>query len=114
MIDPLSRRHLVIAPDLLGPGASDRPYTVAASANGMRDLLGAPDVDRVTVVGDSRGGGVDGGDLSEGHREGVASHACQRPRQASGDVCRAASAIRRAVSVRRASREESIQPWTPA
>ena len=57
----LARTHTVIAPDLLGHGGSDKPradYSVAAYANGMRDLLGALDVDRVTVVGHSLGGGV--------------------------------------------------------
>lgn len=61
VIGPLARRHLVIAPDLLGHGASDRPradYSVAAYANGMRDLLGVLGVDRVTLVGHSLGGGV--------------------------------------------------------
>ncbi|HET6504969.1 MAG TPA: alpha/beta hydrolase [Amycolatopsis sp.] len=51
----------VIAPDLLGHGASDKPradYSVAAYACGMRDLLATLDVDRVTVVGHSLGGGV--------------------------------------------------------
>jgi pimeloyl-ACP methyl ester carboxylesterase len=53
--------HTVIAPDLLGHGASDKPradYSVAAYANGMRDLLSVLGVDRVTVVGHSLGGGV--------------------------------------------------------
>jgi pimeloyl-ACP methyl ester carboxylesterase len=57
----LARRHLVIAPDLLGHGKSDRPradYSVAAYANGMRDLLGVLDIDRVSLVGHSLGGGV--------------------------------------------------------
>ncbi len=53
--------HTVIAPDLLGHGASDKPradYSVAAYANGMRDLLSVLGVDRATVVGHSLGGGV--------------------------------------------------------
>jgi pimeloyl-ACP methyl ester carboxylesterase len=57
----LAQRYTVIAPDLLGHGQSDKPradYSVAAYANGMRDLLSVLDVDRVTVVGHSLGGGV--------------------------------------------------------
>jgi pimeloyl-ACP methyl ester carboxylesterase len=57
----LAQRFTVIAPDLLGHGQSDKPradYSVAAYANGMRDLLGVLDVERVTVVGHSLGGGV--------------------------------------------------------
>lgn len=57
----LARRYTVIAPDLLGHGQSDKPradYSVAAYANGMRDLLSVLDIDRVTVVGHSLGGGV--------------------------------------------------------
>ncbi len=57
----LARDHTVIAPDLLGHGASDKPradYSVAAYANGMRDLLSVLGVDRATVVGHSLGGGV--------------------------------------------------------
>jgi pimeloyl-ACP methyl ester carboxylesterase len=57
----LARSHLVIAPDLLGHGESDKPradYSVAAYANGMRDLLGVLGVDRVSLVGHSLGGGV--------------------------------------------------------
>lgn len=51
----------VLAPDLLGHGASDKPradYSVAAFSNGMRDLLDVLEIDRVTVVGHSLGGGV--------------------------------------------------------
>lgn len=61
LIPVLARDHTVIAPDLLGHGRSDKPradYSVAAYANGMRDLLGVLEVERVTVVGHSLGGGV--------------------------------------------------------
>jgi pimeloyl-ACP methyl ester carboxylesterase len=57
----LARRYTVIAPDLLGHGESAKPradYAIAAYACGMRDLLGVLDVDRVSVVGHSFGGGV--------------------------------------------------------
>jgi pimeloyl-ACP methyl ester carboxylesterase len=61
VIPELARRHTVIAPDLLGHGESAKPradYAVAAYACGMRDLLSVLDVDRVTVVGHSLGGGI--------------------------------------------------------
>jgi pimeloyl-ACP methyl ester carboxylesterase len=57
----LAQRYTVIAPDLLGHGQSDKPradYSIAAYANGMRDLLSVLDIERVTVVGHSLGGGV--------------------------------------------------------
>ncbi|MDT5112548.1 MAG: hypothetical protein QOK33_5687 [Mycobacterium sp.] len=57
----LAQRFTVIAPDLLGHGKSDKPradYSVAAYANGMRDLLSVLDIEQVTVVGHSLGGGV--------------------------------------------------------
>jgi pimeloyl-ACP methyl ester carboxylesterase len=57
----LAQRFNVIAPDLLGHGKSDKPradYSVAAYANGMRDLMSVLDIDRVTVIGHSLGGGV--------------------------------------------------------
>ncbi len=61
VFEELARHHTVIAPDLLGHGRSEKPradYSIAAYANGMRDLLSVLDVDRVTVVGHSLGGGV--------------------------------------------------------
>lgn len=57
----LARDHTVVAPDLLGHGGSDKPradYSVAAYANGMRDLLAVLDMESATVVGHSLGGGV--------------------------------------------------------
>jgi pimeloyl-ACP methyl ester carboxylesterase len=61
IIPDLASDHTVIAPDLLGHGASDKPradYSIGGYANGMRDLLSVLGVDRVTVVGHSMGGGV--------------------------------------------------------
>jgi pimeloyl-ACP methyl ester carboxylesterase len=61
IIPILARTHTVIAPDLLGHGRSDKPradYSVAAYANGMRDLISVLGVDRATVIGHSLGGGV--------------------------------------------------------
>jgi pimeloyl-ACP methyl ester carboxylesterase len=63
VVEAFARDHTVIAPDLLGHGLSDKPradYSVAAYANGMRDLLSVLDIDRVTVIGHSLGGGVAG------------------------------------------------------
>lgn len=61
LIPILAREYTVIAPDLLGHGQSDKPradYSVAGYANAMRDLLSVLDIERVTVVGHSLGGGV--------------------------------------------------------
>lgn len=61
LLPSLASRYTVIAPDLLGHGGSDKPradYAAAAYACGLRDLLGVLDIDRVTVVGHSLGGGV--------------------------------------------------------
>ena len=61
VVDQLAAHYTVIAPDLLGHGRSEKPradYTIAGFANGMRDLLTMLEVERVTVVGHSLGGGV--------------------------------------------------------
>ena len=61
LLPALAEHFTVIAPDLLGHGASAKPradYSVAAYANGMRDLLDVLDIERATVVGHSLGGGV--------------------------------------------------------
>ncbi|WP_406459390.1 alpha/beta hydrolase [Streptomyces sp. NBC_00876] len=61
LIPELARNHTVIAPDLLGHGASDKPradYSVAGYANGIRDLLGVLGIERATLIGHSLGGGV--------------------------------------------------------
>ncbi|MFN8019438.1 MAG: alpha/beta fold hydrolase [Acidimicrobiales bacterium] len=57
----LAKRFTIIAPDLLGHGASDKArhdYSLGSFASGLRDLLVALRVDRATLVGQSLGGGV--------------------------------------------------------
>lgn len=57
----LAQRFTVVAVDLLGHGESDKPradYSIAAYANGMRDLMSVLDIERATVIGHSLGGGV--------------------------------------------------------
>jgi pimeloyl-ACP methyl ester carboxylesterase len=57
----LAPEFRVIAPDMLGHGASAKPrgdYSLGAFASGVRDLLDLIDVEHVTVVGHSLGGGV--------------------------------------------------------
>ncbi len=57
----LAERCRVVAPDLMGHGASATPrgdYSLGAHAAGLRDLLGVLDIDRTTLVGQSLGGGV--------------------------------------------------------
>ncbi len=61
VINQLAGRYTVVAPDLLGHGSSAKPradYSLGGYANGMRDLLTVLDIDKVTVVGHSFGGGV--------------------------------------------------------
>jgi len=57
----LQRDYTVVAPDFLGHGKSTKPfgdYSLGNHASGMRDLLEVLDIDRVTIVGQSFGGGV--------------------------------------------------------
>jgi len=61
VIEPLARRHTVVAPDLPGhggsaPGAGD--YSLGALAAELRDLLVALGHERATLVGHSLGGGI--------------------------------------------------------
>lgn len=62
VLAPLGRHLHVLAPDLLGHGSSEAPrsgdYSLGGFATGLRDLLVALDVERVTIVGHSFGGGV--------------------------------------------------------
>jgi pimeloyl-ACP methyl ester carboxylesterase len=57
----LAGRHAVVAPDLLGHGASAKPmadYSLGAFASSVRDLLLRLGHERATIVGHSLGGGI--------------------------------------------------------
>ena len=57
----LARHFTVLAPDLLGHGASAKPrgdYSMGAFASGLRDLVVSLGLGPATVVGHSLGGGV--------------------------------------------------------
>ena len=61
VMQALATRFTVIAPDLLGHGASAKPegeYSLGTHANLIRDLLVALGHEHVTLVGQSFGGGV--------------------------------------------------------
>jgi len=61
LVHELGAEHRLVAPDLWGHGASAKPmgdYSLGAHAGTMRDLLDELDIDKVTVVGHSFGGGI--------------------------------------------------------
>lgn len=61
LIPRLARDYRVIAPDLLGHGASDKPrgdYSLGGYAVWLRDFMDALTVPRATVIGQSLGGGI--------------------------------------------------------
>jgi pimeloyl-ACP methyl ester carboxylesterase len=61
LVEKLDADHRVLAPDLFGHGASEKvmgDYSLGAHAATLRDLLDRLDIDRVTLVGHSFGGGI--------------------------------------------------------
>jgi pimeloyl-ACP methyl ester carboxylesterase len=61
VMELLQSDFTVIAPDFFGHGESAKPvgdYSLGGHASGMRDFLQLLGIDRVTVVGQSFGGGV--------------------------------------------------------
>ena len=61
VVELLARRYTVIAPDLLGHGATERlrgDYSLGAHASGVRDLMVKLGFERATICGHSLGGGV--------------------------------------------------------
>ncbi|MBD0322597.1 MAG: alpha/beta fold hydrolase [Aldersonia sp.] len=61
MAPMLSKKYRVITPDLPGHGASAKPrgdYSLGAFAAWLRDLLDELGVEKVTIIGQSLGGGV--------------------------------------------------------
>ena len=60
-LQELAAAHRVVAPDLLGHGASEKPagdYSLGSAATLARDLLVVLGVESATLVGHSLGGGV--------------------------------------------------------
>ena len=62
LLQPLSKKHRVIAPDLLGAGESEIPesedYSLPAQARRLRGLLDHLGVGRADLIGSSYGGGI--------------------------------------------------------
>jgi pimeloyl-ACP methyl ester carboxylesterase len=61
LMGTLATARRLIAPDLFGHGASAKPrgdYSLGSHAGTLRDLLDRLEIDRVTLVGHSLGGGI--------------------------------------------------------
>jgi pimeloyl-ACP methyl ester carboxylesterase len=61
LADQLGTEHRILAPDLLGHGASAKPmgdYSLSSHAATVRDLLDHLDISSATLVGHSFGGGI--------------------------------------------------------
>lgn len=61
LVDNMDDEHRVLAPDLFGHGESAKPlgdYSLSAHAAALRDLLDHLEIERVTLVGHSLGGGI--------------------------------------------------------
>jgi pimeloyl-ACP methyl ester carboxylesterase len=61
LVEKLNTDHRLLAPDLFGHGASDKlmgDYSLGAHAATLRDLLDQLEIERVTLVGHSFGGGI--------------------------------------------------------
>lgn len=61
LVDRLDDDYRVVVPDLFGHGQSAKPvgdYSLGAHAGTLRDLLDRLEIDRVTLVGHSLGGGI--------------------------------------------------------
>src|SRR5690606_9415778 len=61
LVDEMDDDHRVLVPDLFGHGESAKPlgdYSLSAHAAALRDLLDHLDIERVTLVGHSLGGGI--------------------------------------------------------
>ncbi|GAA4400797.1 alpha/beta fold hydrolase [Fodinibacter luteus] len=61
LVDRLDDNHRVVVPDLFGHGESAKPigdYSLGAHAATLRDLLDRLDIERVTLIGHSLGGGI--------------------------------------------------------
>lgn len=61
LVDTIDADHRVLAPDLFGHGASAKPmgdYSLGAHAATLRDLFDHLEIERVTLVGHSLGGGI--------------------------------------------------------
>jgi pimeloyl-ACP methyl ester carboxylesterase len=62
LMPALAPFHRVLAPDLLGLGASDKPadapFDIRAQAGYVRELVAKLGIDRLAVIGHSTGGGI--------------------------------------------------------